>query len=219
MEVGTWAEEDDCSEAEYQDEQTNLLGGANVAEPESEIVPSPLGSPQVPWSPAGSSTPYSPGILSPTRRRSGRARFGSIIPDYTNGHSHIAPTGFSIGLGAASPGFVLRPTHGTGSSHAHGHRARTLSEGQAGILDMIRGASSSPGLDRGRASIDSPAGLVSPGSDVPGEASRRHNRSRTASQGEEGRRSLGWWSSLMGAGQGEGRIRLGNEADGGGGGD
>ena len=223
VDVGTWAEDDECSEADYsEDENANLLGGSNVAEPESDLA-SPAPSPRIPWSPTGSNSPYSPGIVSPTRRRSGRARYSSLIPDYSHGHNHghIAPTGFSIGLGAASPGFVLRPTNGNGSTH--GHRGRTLSEGQAGIQDIINGASaslSSPG--RVRASIDSPAAL-SPGGSYAHKAGRRRSEQvgETAGvvHGEEERKSQGWWRSLVGAGQGEGRIRLGDDtADGGGGG-
>jgi len=221
VEVGTWAEDDECSETDYQeDDHATLFGGTNVAEPEVDMSPSPSGSPQVPWTPSGSSSPYCPGVVSPTRRRSGRARFGSLIPDYTHGHGHghIAPTGFSIGLGAASPGFVLRPTHGNGGGH--GHRGRTLSEGQAGILDIINGASSTL-TDGSRASIDSPAALSSPELRAQKAARRRSEQvNAPALRGEEEEtRSQGWWSNLVRAGQGEGRIRLSDDtADGGGGG-
>jgi hypothetical protein len=80
------------------------------------------------------SNPESP--LSPTTsaRRRRRTRYGTLVPDLPQG----APTGFSIGLGAASPGFVLRPAGGSFSIQGGG-RGRSRSEDVRGIQAIMRG--------------------------------------------------------------------------------
>ncbi|ORY32890.1 hypothetical protein BCR39DRAFT_522298 [Naematelia encephala] len=128
VEVGTWAEEEDdvCSSDEVE-EATLLDGDRFFDEPISTpIIPSPL-SPISPRSP-----------LSPTparsRHRHRGPRYGTLIPE-------LAPAGFSIGLGAASPGFALRSGSISLTRDREGleRRARSRSEGQRGIEAIMHG--------------------------------------------------------------------------------
>lgn len=216
VDVGLWAEDDcssTCSDLEPNENET-LLGGTAVDEPEEDAIspahhPQPGIAPDSPLSPrSGTDSP-----LSPTRRRSRGPRYGTLIPDYDQ--HHVVPTGFSIGLGAASPGFVLRAEphphgqgHGHGHAHGHAQRGRTRSEGQAGILQTMRDGGETEasweagnGQDRGRSG------------DQGGEPDL-HGRDT-----EHERRRASWWRGLFGSGQSEGRIRLNTDtADGGGGG-
>lgn len=117
--------------------------------PTSPAIPSPI-SPTGPWSPT---TPVSPGtgMYSPTSRRR-RPRYGTLLPDFA---PVGAPTGFAIGLGAASPGFVLRP--GSFSVPA-GKRVRSRSEGTGGIEAVIRGDGVG-GVVGGGSAVSPPVGL------------------------------------------------------------
>lgn len=212
VDVGTWAE-DDCSSTGSNYEPTEnetLLGGVAVDEPEEDATsptphPQPEGFTHSPLSPrSGINSP-----LSPNRRRSRGPRYGTLIPDYDQ--HHVVPTGFSIGLGAASPGFVLRAEPHPHGSHGHGQRGRTRSEGQAAILRMMQGDQSAESAE-----------------DSPGPANEMNRRrsgdlgSETESPGwntELGRRRGSWWRSLFSAGRSEGNIRLGAGAGDGGAGE
>lgn len=207
--MGTWVEDDESVCDLEPSESATFLGGTTVAEPDEEVSPHP--HPQ-PGQPSPERSPLSPrslysarsptGALSPTRRRG--PRYGTLIPDW-EGHQ-LAPTGFSIGLGAASPGFVLRSEH---SPHAGGHRRhRTQSESQAGIMEIMRGSQEGPPGTRSRE--DSEVG--------PGPTRGRREREevedtlrRWDTEDERNRKS--WWRGLFGAGQGEGRIGLGISRD------
>ncbi|WVQ99497.1 hypothetical protein IAU59_006632 [Kwoniella sp. CBS 9459] len=85
-------------------------------------------------------------------RRYHRTRYGSLLPDLPPG----APTGFSIGLGASSPGFALRSGSISGDGHFHPHHGagavnnttqhhyasrtgRSRSEGPLGLEAIMRG--------------------------------------------------------------------------------
>ncbi|OCF32939.1 hypothetical protein I316_05276 [Kwoniella heveanensis BCC8398] len=127
-----------------------------------------------------------------SNRRYHRTRYGSLLPDLPPG----APTGFSIGLGASSPGFALRsgsisgdghfhPHHGSGSGsgggggtggfgHGHGHGngyaprpSRSRSEGPLGLAAIMRG--------------DDPAAYEARTEDSP-----RQNHATTVGQGGPG---------------------------------
>ncbi len=122
-----------------------------------------------PFTPPLSSLSGSGALVSPTRLR--RPRYGTLIPDLA---PPGAPTGFSIGLGAASPGFVIRPDYapghgqgygsmgdvfganGAGGTSAHGGygrrpmRIRSRSEGMEGIRNLIRARQSSLGGRRSK---------------------------------------------------------------------
>lgn len=222
VEVGTWVEDDESDTSECGDlepsESTTLLGGQTVSEPSDDDAISPQphpqpGQPDCPGSPLSPRSGYSSrmsmsGMSSPTRRKSRGPRYGTLIPELA-GHQ-LSPAGFSIGLGAASPGFVLRSEHpahghGSGSGHAHSHRRyRTQSEGQAGIMEIMRRSSmvvesGEAGQVRGRGGRNS---------DVE-ETLRRWDT-------EEERRRTSWWRSFLGSGQGEGRVRLDSESNAGG---
>jgi hypothetical protein len=212
VEVGTWVEEDshsDCdSLAGDQGDQFGHESGPMSEEPDPmEAADTASPSPPAQYPQPGTSSPtQSPthhrsrwslssphpeqalqSPLSPAspsgRRRHRGPRYGTLIPDYD--HSHIAPTGFSIGLGAASPGFVLRSSSISGPSGSH-RRGRTQSEGQAGLLGIMRGSSSQPST---------------PNPDTNAEA---EGEARTTTESPDRRRS--WWKGIMGEQQGQ--IRL-----------
>jgi hypothetical protein len=121
----------------------HLPGISAASVPTSPAIPSPI-SPTGPWSPT---TVSGAGMYSPTSRRR-RPRYGTLLPDFA---PVGAPTGFAIGLGAASPGFVLRP--GSFSVPA-GKRVRSRSEGTGGIEAVIRGVG--VGVVVGGGSVGSP---------------------------------------------------------------
>ena len=144
IEVGTWVEDEDESESgenffaePYHDDSETLEEAVADVDAVETQTPTQAGhsrrrsiltSPQSPTSATFVSSPMSP--LSPTTRRRHPPRYGTLMPEYA---PIGAPTGFSIGLGAASPGFVLRS-----SSLGGGHRrGRTQSEGQAGIIAIM----------------------------------------------------------------------------------
>ncbi|WWD03378.1 hypothetical protein V865_001430 [Kwoniella europaea PYCC6329] len=192
VDIGTWVEEESDTESIFDEvgvEQNPFsqnesptqaqLNQVNPLSPtlrgdqnpmtRSYVQPSDqLGTPEalqrsVFSNPEHPSTPTSP--MSPTtrRRHHHRMRYGSLIPDAL---PTGAPTGFSIGLAASSPGFALRsgsfsidgnfhPHHG----HGHGHspligsgqgegprdlwgrnaHVRSRSEGQRGLTAIISG--------------------------------------------------------------------------------
>ncbi|KAL7413920.1 hypothetical protein BDY24DRAFT_386882 [Mrakia frigida] len=102
---------------------------------------SPLHSPN----PHYPSSPSSPS--SPHKRRSSSSafRYTSLLPPFA-ADEPPARAGFSIGLGAASPGFVLRPTN-FGQGHGHGAsgsgHVRTGSGGN--LLGRVREGSGESG--------------------------------------------------------------------------
>ena len=151
VDVGTWAEEEE--EEGEEDEDTPFLGDERVEEPDPLDDPSsiithaithaPPPSIFVPAVVPESTPPTSP--MSPTTRAHFRhrgPRYGTLIPELVHPG---APTGFSLGLGAASPGFVLRP--GSMSMHVNAARLgradrgmpRSRSEGVEGIQAIMRG--------------------------------------------------------------------------------
>ncbi|WWC89144.1 uncharacterized protein L201_004062 [Kwoniella dendrophila CBS 6074] len=78
------------------------------------------------------STPTSP--MSPTTRRRHyhhRMRYGSLIPDVL---PQGAPTGFSIGLGAASPGFALRSGSFSIDGNFHPHHGNITSTSNSPLI-------------------------------------------------------------------------------------
>ena len=230
VDVGTWVEDADsdseCEGVEAGEEAT-LLGGERFLEPEEEVFepasPVPHAEPGLPQSPAW---PYSPrsmssprlgGPLSPTRRRSRGPRLGTLLPEY--GGAPHAPAGFSIGIGAASPGFVLRSeSQHHGHVHANGHvrrRSRTQSEGQAGIIDLIRGHRGSRGtsMDLAREQ-EHEQRRRSADQERRGENDAEHAL-RGWEETEVHRRRVSWWRSLFGSTEGEGKIRLDDDRAGG----
>jgi len=166
VDVGTWVEEDDLQAADALEagEGATLLGGEHVSEPDSledslgfmppqsaehqtmasdriaprtdTRAPSPPDFPDSPTSPRSPTSPVSPSSRRPRQRT---ARFGTLIPDLAHG----GPTGFSIGLGAASPGFVLRPGNISLPANPH-RRGRSRSEDPQGILAIMRGVQVHP---------------------------------------------------------------------------
>ena len=105
-------------------------------QPQLHLAQGSTSSPSTPTfhAPGVFDSPSNPGSpLSPTTsaRRRRRTRYGTLVPDLPQG----APTGFSIGLGAASPGFVLRPAGGSFSIQ----RGRSRSEDIRGIQAIMRG--------------------------------------------------------------------------------
>lgn len=117
----------------------------------SQPRPPPLntevaGPPQTPVFVESPAIPDSP--LSPTSaRRRRRTRYGTLVPELAPAG---APTGFSIGLGAASPGFVLRPA---GGSFTHHGRGRSRSEDVRGIQAIMRGEHVGQGENEGEAEV------------------------------------------------------------------
>jgi len=108
-------------------------------QPQFQLTQGSTSSPSTPTfhAPGVFDSPSNPGSpLSPTTsaRRRRRTRYGTLVPDLPQG----APTGFSIGLGAASPGFVLRPAGGSFSMQG-GARGRSRSEDIRGIQAIMRG--------------------------------------------------------------------------------
>ncbi|WWC69985.1 uncharacterized protein I206_103929 [Kwoniella pini CBS 10737] len=91
--------------------------------------------------PNSNSTPTSP--MSPNTRRKHhhhhRMRYGSLVSDLPTG----APTGFSIGLGASSPGFALRTGNFSidGNFHPHPHPIQNNNHS----IDIENNSSSSSG--------------------------------------------------------------------------
>lgn len=130
-----------------------------------------------------SSNPPSP-TLSLSNKRRRRTRYGSLAPDIPQG----APTGFSIGLGASSPGFVLRPAGGSFShpNESGQRRGRSRSEDIRGIQAIMRGDPLSPARnDTGNLDVDVNA------------------------EGPDRRES--WFGRLVGR---KGRVRLDDETEG-----
>jgi hypothetical protein len=184
VDVGTWVEEESVSGDIEGDDITNPLSPTTLPytdEPEETDPLSQVVSPTMPdlsvFS-SGVSSPRTP--LSPTRRRG--PRYGTLLPEYA---PVGAPTGFSIGLGAASPGFMLLPEGGHHTTHGAGpgHRGRSRSEGQRGIEAIMAG----------HGGFDGPEDAV-----VEGQ--------------ERSRRRDSWWNRIIPGG--EGRIRLGNDEEG-----
>ncbi|KAK4687462.1 magnesium transporter, partial [Tremellales sp. Uapishka_1] len=166
VEVGTWVEEEDELEAA---EGATLLGGDLTSEPYER----PPETPVLGFILSETSSPHSP--MSPrTRQRHRGPRYGTLMPDLNTS----GPTGFSIGLGASSPGFILRggsislpPGQGVGA------RVRSRSEGNVGELMGVEDAR----VER----------------DLEAWERERHER---------GRRRSGWWSKWLSAD--EGAIKL-----------
>ena len=200
VDVGTWVEEDE--ELEPRD-QSSLPGGDHSPEP-AEMEPNPLENPfTLPITrTAMLSNPLSPSLpmppMSPTTRarfRQRGPRYGTLIPELVHPG---APTGFSIGLGAASPGFVLRPgsmsiaSSGESSAPASGfgggRRVRSRSEGVVGIEAIMRGDVRRQGEE---------------GNIQRAEISRELERPVRAETREP---REGWWRRLLR--RGDGRIRL-----------
>ncbi|KAL0255413.1 hypothetical protein I308_100217 [Cryptococcus tetragattii IND107] len=168
VEVGTWVEEDMISDRtsisshESRDELeagegATLLGRGFTVEPQDDDSHWPLphhdigtaflrDQPVFAPSPSSPHSPMSPRFFHSRSHSSSHAhhhrhkgpRYGSLLHDIG---SHGAPMGFSIGLGAASPGFVLRS--GSMSEHHHhgeGERnRRRRSEGPLGLGAIIHG--------------------------------------------------------------------------------
>ncbi|KAK8864595.1 hypothetical protein IAR55_001845 [Kwoniella newhampshirensis] len=148
--------------------------------------------------PGSPSSPLSPRTRHHHRHRG--PRYGTLIPDLA---PHGAPTGFSIGLGAASPGFALRSGSIGGEGghwHSHGHGpmrfGRSRSEGPAGIAAIMRGED--PRVNESRAEQETATRNVEEG-DNHAEAALRH--------WEEQPRTGAWWERFFG----RGRIKLNGE--------
>ena len=121
-------------------------------------------------------------------RRRRRTRYGTLVPDF----APAAPTGFSIGLGAASPGFVLRPA---GGSFSHHGRGRSRSEDINGIQAIMRGEHLR--TEEGDAAVEN-----------RGEAEVREWEHQEA-QGEGRARRESWFSRLVGGRKGKIRLEEG----------
>ncbi|OWT40542.1 hypothetical protein C362_01886 [Cryptococcus neoformans Bt1] len=145
-------------------EGATLLGRGTTEEPEDDdsrwplphhdivsVPPTPTGRYQPVFAPSPSSphSPISPRFFHTHSHSSSHAhhhrhrgpRYGSLLPDIG---PHAAPMGFSIGLGAASPGFALRS--GSMSEHHHGEgerNRRSRSDGPLGLGAIIRGEDNS----------------------------------------------------------------------------
>ncbi|WWD17097.1 hypothetical protein CI109_101534 [Kwoniella shandongensis] len=158
--------------------------------------------------PDSPSSPLSPRSRHHHHHRHRGPRYGTLIPDLA---LHGAPTGFSIGLGAASPGFALRSGsisgeggHGHGHGHGHGsmRSGRSRSEGPLGIAAIMRGedprAAEQNTMEEG-------------GRENHAEAALRD----WGEEEEDHRRNGAWWERYFG----RGRIKLvGEEGEGDGGG-
>ena len=154
----------------------------------SELPQTPvfMDSPTIPDSPLSTTS------ANPNARRRRRTRYGTLVPDFAPAG---APTGFSIGLGAASPGFVLRPA---GGSFSHGHgRGRSRSEDLNGVRAIMRGEP-----------LRSEEGLGAEGQveDNRGEAEVRGWEREHQEGGQSQTRRESWLSRLLGGKKG--KIRL-----------
>jgi hypothetical protein len=124
VEIGTWAEDasDDEDDDELEAGEGARLLGAFTDEPIDALAHiTPRLNSDVFVSP-----PTSP--LSPRHRH---PRYGTLIPELA---PQGAPAGFTIGIGASSPGFVLRSgsvSHGHPVRSPMGRHTRSRSEGAA----------------------------------------------------------------------------------------
>jgi len=159
VDLGTWVEEEEEGDMEFSETSPLFRQYENDHSHSNELHESPTStSPPLhyPQPNSAPSTPtiHAPGVfddsnppsptLSMTNKRRRRTRYGTLVPDLPQG----APTGFSIGLGASSPGFVLRPAGGS-FSHPNegghvGRRGRSRSEDIRGIQAIMRGDPLSP---------------------------------------------------------------------------
>ena len=216
VDVGTWVEEDqvECDDMATNTDSWTFLGGDHFAGPDN--LGEQVGSGSSPaaatmphdrarsrWSlsPTTTSSPMSP--LSPTRRHR-MTRYGTLVPDYAYGG---APTGFSIGLGAASPGFVLRSGSMSGGMMGGGgghRRGRTQSESQAGLSGIMRLGDGSGGESEGEDGWDRDQTVEE--EVVQGERGLRGLNQRRAK-----RRSDSWWAGLL---RRQGTIKLPDDDDG-----
>jgi hypothetical protein len=159
VDMGTWVEEEEEGDMEFSETsplfrqyENDHSNSNDISESPTSTSP-PLHYPQ-PNSAPGTPTIHAPGVfddsnppsptLSLSNKRRRRTRYGTLVPDLPQG----APTGFSIGLGASSPGFVLRPAGGS-FSHPNegvqgGRRGRSRSEDIRGIQAIMRGDQMSP---------------------------------------------------------------------------
>ncbi|WVW84137.1 hypothetical protein I302_106166 [Kwoniella bestiolae CBS 10118] len=239
VDIGTWVEEESDTESIMEDiEQNPFLQTESPTQtqvnPLSPTIPDPLsrssifpsneqGTPEalhrsVFSNPEHPSTPTSP--MSPTTRRRHhhhRLRYGSLIPDAL---PTGAPTGFSIGLGASSPGFALRsgsfsidgnfhphhpsahsPLLGQGDGWGrHGH-VRSRSEGQRGFSAIVSGQDD--GGYEARTEEEDAVGDVGENT-VEGELREWTERDEN---GDVKRKA--WWERLFGRElRGQGKVRL-----------
>lgn len=225
--MGTWVEEEDESTGllalpgedrpilgdfgrEPTDEPESGFGLASEPSLSRSHVPA-LARPDMlrndtfPFAPAVGE-PLSPSLMSPmspTKRR--RVRYGTLLPELA---PVGAPTGFSIGLGAASPGFVLRPgPFGSGGSPIEG-RSRSRSEGAKGIQEIMNGPDGNPAV-RGLAIRDVITGsansVLRDDEAVTEEGAPQANQERSGSSLHAAEQRRSWWNRLLGS---EGRIRL-----------
>lgn len=234
VDLGTWAEEEDDEEMDWR-ETSSLLGnddhgrrrqsapaaaaaaaaGAGAGHQDSPSPPHILTyaqpHPASPHSPSpvfveSPLVPDSPMSPSTSARRRRRTRFGTLVPEMV---PVGAPTGFSIGLGAASPGFVLRPAGGS-FSHGHGHRGRSRSEDARGIQAIMRGNSASAGHGVG---ADDGGVIIDVGGEGENRGEAEVRRWDEHAQGTGRRQS--WFSRILGGQQQrQGRIRLEEGDDG-----
>ncbi|WVQ79937.1 hypothetical protein IAT38_002038 [Cryptococcus sp. DSM 104549] len=172
------------------------------------FAPSPS-SPSSPMSPRFRPGSHHHHPQHPHHRHRG-PRYGTLIPELA---PHGAATGFSIGLGAASPGFALRSGsisehhghghgHGHGSGHGHGNWGRSRSEGPLGLGAIIRGedprapegADGSGDLESGEGAGDNHAEAALRGWETRGEQRTR------------------WWDPRR-LWRNEGQIRLGGDEE------
>lgn len=194
VDMGTWVEEDEG-------ENSLLLSASheNFTEHPQSYHDDPIG--QSPTRPdmARSNTfpsptsPKSPTSPASTHRR--RIRYGTLVPELAPVN---APTGFSIGLGAASPGFVLRPEGFDGSGHGEG-RVRSRSEGARGIQEIMSGARTGNGA-RGLGILG--ADLENTG---PAETESGDPNKTSAREDERGVVDPSWWNRLF---RRDGQIKL-----------
>ncbi|WRT66551.1 uncharacterized protein IL334_003510 [Kwoniella shivajii] len=113
-------------------------------------------------------TPTSP--LSPISRKHRRTRYGSLIPDLV---PTGAPTGFSIGLGASSPGFALRSGSFSHDGEFHPHHGHSPLIGHPNANANASGSGSGSG-----------SGLIGLG--LNSESGHGHSRIRSRSEGQRG---------------------------------
>ncbi|ODO06401.1 hypothetical protein L198_01633 [Cryptococcus wingfieldii CBS 7118] len=231
VEVGTWVE-DNCNSDSESDvdeeleagEGATLLGGDTSNEPESSeparhprpsdlsIPPTPPGRyhPVFAPSPGTPASPLSPRIRQhshsqshgPHGHRHRGPRYGTLIPDIG---PHGAPAGFSIGLGAASPGFALRSgSMSEYSHHPHGHG--TAHHGSGSLLGP-------EGRNR-RSGSDGPLGLGAimrgENPDVENQIDARDQEGdvEEALRGWDTQRTTRRWWDVRRLWKGEGKIRL-----------
>jgi hypothetical protein len=159
VDMGTWVEEEEEGDMEFSEtsplfrQYENDHSNSNDMTESPTSTSPPLHYPQPDSAPA-TPTIHAPGVfddsnppsptLSLSNKRRRRTRYGTLVPDLPQG----APTGFSIGLGASSPGFVLRPAGGSFSQPNEGvnggRRGRSRSEDIRGIQAIMRGDQMSP---------------------------------------------------------------------------